>query len=50
MPTGGEGAARAYRLLAEVMERSERVALGRFVLRTREYLVALHVRDGALAL
>ena len=47
---GGEGAARAYRLLAGVMERSERAALGRFVLRTREYLVALRVRDGAIAL
>jgi DNA end-binding protein Ku len=49
-PTGGEGAARAYALLAKVMERSERVAIGRFVLRTKEYLVALRVRDGAIAL
>lgn len=47
---GGEGAARAYRLLSEVMRRSERVALGRFVLRTREYLVAMRVRDGVIAL
>jgi DNA end-binding protein Ku len=47
---GGEGAARAYRLLADVMRRSGRVALGRFVLRTREYLVALRVRDGAITL
>lgn len=50
VPTGGEGAARAYALLAKVMERSERVAIGRFVLRTKEYLVALRVRDGAIAL
>jgi DNA end-binding protein Ku len=50
VPSGGEGAARAYELLVQVMERSERAALGRFVLRTREYLVALYVRDGALAL
>jgi DNA end-binding protein Ku len=50
VPSGGEGANRAYRLLAEVMEKSERVAIGRFVLRTREYLVALRVRDGAIAL
>jgi len=49
-PAGGEGAARAYALLAEVMERSGRVAIGRFVLRTKEYLVALRVRDGAIAL
>jgi DNA end-binding protein Ku len=50
VPTGGEGAARAYALLAEVMERSGRVAIGRFVLRTREYLVALRVHDGAITL
>jgi DNA end-binding protein Ku len=49
-PNGGEGAARAYALLAEVMERSGRVAIGRFVMRTKEYLVALRVRDGAIAL
>jgi DNA end-binding protein Ku len=49
-PTGGEGAARAYALLAKVMERSERVAIGRFVLRTKEYLVALRVRDGVINL
>jgi DNA end-binding protein Ku len=49
-PTGGEGAARAYALLAKVMERSGRVAIGRFVLRSKEYLVALRVREGAIAL
>jgi DNA end-binding protein Ku len=32
------------------MGRSERVALGRFVLRSKEYLVAVRVRDGLLAL
>jgi len=45
-----DGTVRAYRLLAGVMEQSERAALGRFVLRTKEYLVAIRVRDGALAL
>jgi DNA end-binding protein Ku len=50
VPNGGEGAARAYALLVAVMERSGRMALGTFVLRTREYLAAIHVRDGALAL
>jgi DNA end-binding protein Ku len=50
VPPASEGAARAYRLLVEVMERSERAAIGRFVLRTKEYLVALRVRDGALTL
>jgi DNA end-binding protein Ku len=50
LPAGGEGGARAYRLLGDVMRRSGRVALGRFVLRTREHLVALRVRDGAITL
>jgi len=50
VPAGGEGAARAYRLLADALDRDDRVAIGRFVLRTREYLVAISVRDGALAL
>jgi DNA end-binding protein Ku len=50
VPPESEGAARAYRLLVEVMEGSDRAAIGRFVLRTREYLVALRVRDGALTL
>jgi DNA end-binding protein Ku len=37
MPSGeSEGAMRAYRLLLEVMERTERAALGRFVMRTKE--------------
>jgi DNA end-binding protein Ku len=51
VPTGeSEGPLRAYRLLAEVMGRGDRVALGRFVLRTKEYLVAIRVRDGLLSL
>jgi len=51
VPAGeSEGTLRAYRLLVEVMDRSERVALGRFVMRTKEYLATVRVRDGALAL
>jgi DNA end-binding protein Ku len=51
VPAGdSEGTMRAYRLLVEVMDRSERVALGRFVLRTKEYLAAVRAREGALAL
>ena len=51
VPAGeSEGTLRAYRLLVEVMAEQERVALGRFVMRTKEYLVAVQVRDGALAL
>jgi len=46
----GEGALRAYKLLVGVMESTDRVALGRFVMRTKEYLVALRVQGGLLQL
>jgi DNA end-binding protein Ku len=45
-----EGSTRAYRLLAEVMEQSDRAALGRFVMRAKEYLAIVRVRDGVLTL
>jgi DNA end-binding protein Ku len=51
VPTGeAEGPRRAYRLLVDAMGGRDDVALGRFVLRTKEYLVAVRVRDGLLAL
>jgi DNA end-binding protein Ku len=51
VPAGdSQGTRRAYRLLVEVMESTERAALGRFVMRTKEYLAAVRVRDGALTL
>lgn len=51
VPAGdSEGTLRAYRLLVETMSKQDRVALGRFVMRTREYLVAVRAREGALAL
>ncbi len=51
VPAGeSEGTLRAYQLLVDAMGSSERVALGRFVMRTKEYLVAVRVRDNALAL
>ena len=51
IPAGdSEGTLRAYRLLVEVMDREGQVALGRFVMRTKEYLTAVRARDGALAL
>ncbi|HEX8102462.1 MAG TPA: Ku protein [Solirubrobacteraceae bacterium] len=51
LPAGdGEGALRAYQLLVETMGASERAALGRFVMRTKESLVLIRVRDGRLAL
>ena len=51
VPVGeGEGPLRAYRLLVDAMAAEEHVALGRFVLRRREYLVAVRLRDGLLSL
>ena len=51
IPVGeGDGPLRAYRLLVEAMEGSDRAAIGHFVMRTKEYLVALRVRDGLLSL
>ena len=51
MPVGdAEGTLRAYRLLLEVMGRTERGALGRFVLRTKEYLALIRSRDDRLVL
>ena len=51
MPAGdADGTVRAYRLLLEVMERTERAALGRFVLRTKEYLALIRARDGRMVL
>jgi DNA end-binding protein Ku len=50
-PVGeAEGNLRAYRLLVEVMASTDRAALGRFVMRTKEYLVLVQVRDDRLAL
>ncbi|MEA2479797.1 MAG: end-binding protein Ku [Thermoleophilaceae bacterium] len=50
VPTGGEGASRAYELLARVMDQEGRIALGRFVLRNKEYLAAIRPREGRLML
>src|SRR5829696_7659301 len=51
VPSGeSQGTRRAYRLLVEVMEDTGRAALGRFVMRTKEYLVLVRPRDGLLAL
>jgi DNA end-binding protein Ku len=50
-PAGdSDGALRAYALLVAAMEEGDRAAIGRFVLRAKEYLVAVRVRDGLLAL
>ncbi|HEU4617938.1 MAG TPA: Ku protein [Gammaproteobacteria bacterium] len=46
--TPGQGGARAYRLLAETMERSKRAGVATFVMRGKEYLVALLSEKGIL--
>jgi DNA end-binding protein Ku len=46
----GEGAAKAYGLLLKAMEETEKVAIGRFVMRTKEYLCAIRPYDGVLTL
>jgi DNA end-binding protein Ku len=43
-------AEKAYALLVEAMAASGKVALGRFVLRTKQYLVTLRPKDGVLVL
>jgi DNA end-binding protein Ku len=51
VPSGeDQGTARAYRLLTEVMDQTERAAVARFAMRTREYLALVRVRDGVLSL
>ena len=51
VPAGdSQGTRRAYRLLVEVMESTGRAALGRFVMRTKEYLVLVRPREGLLSL
>jgi DNA end-binding protein Ku len=46
VPTGGTN--KAYRLLAEVMERTKRAAVATFVMRAKEYLVAILAENGIL--
>jgi DNA end-binding protein Ku len=51
LPYGeSEGTLRAYRLLVKVMESTDRAALGRFVMRTKEYLVLVRPREDLLGL
>jgi DNA end-binding protein Ku len=51
LPAGeNEGTLRAYQLLVDVIARTGRAALGRFVLRSRQSLVVVREREGLLAL
>ncbi|HZV81912.1 MAG TPA: Ku protein [Geobacteraceae bacterium] len=45
-----KGGEKAYRLLAEIMRRTNKAGLAKFVLAEREYLVAVKSEEGALAL
>ena len=46
----GKAAAKPYNLLLEAMEKQEKVAIGKVVLRTKQYLAAIRPLDGVLAL
>jgi DNA end-binding protein Ku len=46
--TPGRDTEKAYRLLAETMEKSNRAGIGTFVMRGKEYLVALFSDNGIL--
>jgi DNA end-binding protein Ku len=48
-PDDSEGARKAYALLREAMEDQGRVAIGRLVMRTKQYLAAIRPLEGALA-
>jgi DNA end-binding protein Ku len=46
----GTGAEKAYKLLYDAMEASEKVGIARVVIRSKEQLVAIRPRDGILAM
>ncbi|MGH7481354.1 MAG: Ku protein [Longimicrobiales bacterium] len=46
--TPGDGSTKAYRLLAQAMEAKERAGIATFVMRGKEYLIAILSRDGIL--
>ncbi|MCU1453488.1 MAG: putative end-binding protein Ku [Acidimicrobiales bacterium] len=46
----GQAAEKAYALLAKAMEDKQQVAIGRFVMRTKQYLAAIRPVDGALTI
>lgn len=43
-------ASRAYRLLVEAMMETNRAGIGRFVMRSKEHLVALRAKDGVIVM
>ena len=49
-PENGAGAEKAYALLRQTLSKSNKVSIGRFVLRTKEYLAAIRPMDDILVL
>jgi DNA end-binding protein Ku len=49
-PRAGAGADKAYVLLREAMRKSGRAAIGRFVMRTKQYLAVIRAKDELLML
>jgi DNA end-binding protein Ku len=49
-PAADAGAEKAYALLLKTMESEEMVGIGRFVMRTKEYLAAIRPKDNVLVL
>jgi len=45
----GDGASKPYALLAQAMEESGRIGVGRFVMHTKQHLAAIRPVDGSLA-
>jgi DNA end-binding protein Ku len=50
VPDDSKGAKQAYALLRDAMAQAAKVAVGRFVMRTKEHLVVLRPVEGAIAL
>jgi DNA end-binding protein Ku len=46
--TPADNSAKAYRLLAETMQRRDRMGIATFVMRGKEYLVAIYAEEGIL--
>jgi DNA end-binding protein Ku len=49
-PRAGAGADKAYALLREAMRKTGRAAIGRFVMRTKQYLAVIRAKDDVLVL
>lgn len=49
-PEKDKGAKRAYMLLLRALEETDRVAIARFVMRSKEYLATIRTSDGVLVL